>query len=305
LLALAALSGLYGVVAVRAGEWPGGGTLIGFSCGVVGAGIILFECFLWFRKNWFRTWRIGRAQTWLRAHIWLGLFTVPLLFCHSGFRLGGTLTTALLTLLLVVVVSGIGGLALQTMLPRRMLEDVPAETIASQIDQQSEQLLKDAEELVLATCGPAAGHVPARGADLGDDGRATFLTIGAVRTAGRVQGKVLQTRTPAEPVAGAEALRGFFIESVAPFLQRGTASGSPVTFRNRAPVLFQELRNRLPAEAHASVDALEGMCDQRRQFELQGRLHFWLHSWLWLHVPLSAALVALTVVHVIFALKFW
>ncbi|MFX7663247.1 hypothetical protein ABTJ72_18785, partial [Acinetobacter baumannii] len=71
-------------------EWPSGSTAIGFGWGVVAAGIILFEMLLWPRKL-LRSWRIGRVQTWMRAHIWLGLLVLPLALCHSGFRLGGPL----------------------------------------------------------------------------------------------------------------------------------------------------------------------------------------------------------------------
>ena len=34
-------------------------------------------------------------------------------------------------------------------------------------------------------------------------------------------------------------------------------------------------------------------------------MHFWLHSWLWVHFPLSIALVILMGVHVFAAFKFW
>src|SRR5207249_1598623 len=123
----------YFVESSRSTQWPGGSSLPGFVFGVLGGLIILFEVLLWWRKR-VRVWRIGRAQAWMRAHIWLGLLCVPLLIYHSGFRLGGILSTVLMVLLLVVVASGIWGLVLQQILPRRMLDDVPAETIYSQID---------------------------------------------------------------------------------------------------------------------------------------------------------------------------
>jgi hypothetical protein len=36
----------------------------------------------------------------------------------------------------------------------------------------------------------------------------------------------------------------------------------------------------------------------------QARIHFWLHNWLWIHLPLSIALIVLMFVHVFFALKY-
>src|SRR5262245_23615163 len=138
IVAVAVLSVLAGVWFVVAGlgkaAWPGGSSVPGFTFGVAGGLIILFEFLLWPRKK-ARTWRIGQTKTWMRAHIWLGLLTVPLLILHSGLTWGGTLSAVLLLLLLVVVASGVWGLALQQMLPQRMLHDIPAETIHSQIDQ--------------------------------------------------------------------------------------------------------------------------------------------------------------------------
>ena len=69
---------------VRTGAWPGGGSLPGFVFGVAGGLIIVFEMLLWARKK-FRAVRIGRAKLWMKAHIWLGLLSLPLLVLHSGF----------------------------------------------------------------------------------------------------------------------------------------------------------------------------------------------------------------------------
>jgi hypothetical protein len=60
----------------------------------------------------------------------------------------------------------------------------------------------------------------------------------------------------------------------------------------------------LPEGAHAAVTSLEGMCEQRRQMDAQARIHFWLHNWLWVHLPLSVALIVLMVIHAFYAIKF-
>ena len=49
-------------------------------------------------------------RRWMRMHIWLGLLAVPCIWFHSGFALGGALTTALMWLFYIVIVSGIVGL---------------------------------------------------------------------------------------------------------------------------------------------------------------------------------------------------
>jgi hypothetical protein len=291
---------------LRTPQWPGGSSLPGLTFGVAGGLLILFEFLLWPRKK-VRVWRIGRARAWMRAHIWLGLLTVPLLVYHSGLRLGGTLSTTLMVLLAIVIVSGVWGLAVQQFLPRRMLNDVPAETIYSQIDYLVGQMSAEARVLIQKTCGSGEGEEafePHTERELAAAG-SSHLVVGAVRAVGKVQGKSVETRAPAQPVPGSEPLRDFFLQIVAPYLHDGARSDSPLRFPNRATVLFQDLKTKLPPAAHKAVDTLASFCDQRRQFDQQARLHFWLHNWLWIHLPLSIALVVLMGVHVYVALKYW
>jgi hypothetical protein len=243
----------------------------------------------------------------MRAHIWLGLLCVPLLILHSGFRLGGILSTVLMVVLLIVIASGIWGLVLQQFLPRRMLAEVTAETIYSQIDYLANQLQAEATQLVRNTCGPLPGEAaePLARPEMPSPDGGTFLLVGAVRSVGLVQGKVLETRTPTMPVPETDPLREFFDSQVSPFLKAGAASGSPLASPTQAAVLIQDLKTRLPPESHSAVDTLETFCKQRRQWDHQAQIHFWLHNWLWLHFPLSVALIVLMVVHIWVALKYW
>ncbi len=299
----------YWTASRRAAELLGGSSLPGFSLGVAGGLIILFEFLLWPRKH-FRTWRIGRAQVWMRAHIWLGLLCVPLAILHSGFQLGGTLTIILSVLFALVIASGLIGLALQQWLPRMMFDQVPAETIYSQIDHIAEQYSNGAEELVLAACGISADE--AEDGERGPRRRLSeidpaepFVTVGALRTVGSVQGKVLQTQVPTAPLAEPEPLRAAFFEQIDPFLREGARSGSVLANSAAAGDYFRKLRTRLEPAAEGVVETLENLCAQRRQFILQARLHAWLHGWLWVHLPLSVVLVLVLGLHIFAALKFW
>jgi hypothetical protein len=298
-------TGWYLAERFSAGFWPGGSSRSGFLFGVVGGLIVLFEMFLWVRKRWLRVWRIGRTQVWLRAHIWLGLLCLPLLIYHSGFRLGGTLSTVLLIFLLIVIVSGVWGLVMQQFLPTRLLERVPGETIYSQIERVSGQLRLEAARLVGGVCG-LGGEAPlASAVETNYATEANFQVVGAVRTAGRVQGMVLETRNPVDPVPDAEILGTFFQTTIEPFLLKGAASGLALQSPQKAGARFRDLRTQLPSAAHRVVDILESLCDQRRQLDAQARIQFWLHNWLWIHLPLSAALVVLMILHVWMALKYW
>jgi hypothetical protein len=78
----------------------------------------------------------------------------------------------------------------------------------------------------------------------------------------------------------------------------------PLGSKVESRALFQALETRLPAAAHPVAERLADFCDQRRQFDLQVRMHFWLQSWLAAHVALSVALTLLMIVHAVLALEY-
>src|SRR6266480_3584397 len=123
-----------------------GGTPFGLVLGTISLGIFVFAALLGVRKK-LPFLPVGNVQRWLRSHIWLTLLTIPLVLLHSGFRLGGPMTTLLMALYVIVMVSGIYGLALQHQMPRIMKERLPAETVFEQIPHIREQVVAAAEKM--------------------------------------------------------------------------------------------------------------------------------------------------------------
>jgi hypothetical protein len=302
---------VYGIASAGQPRWPGGSSPVGLAYGILGGSIMLFEFLLWPRKK-VRAWRIGSARAWMRAHIWLGFLTVPLIVLHGGFTSGGQLSAVLMALFAVVIVSGIFGLVLQQYLPRMMLERVPAETIYSQIDYVAEQSYWNAEDLIEATFGePIGPERSLRPRQQADESAPAFVTVGAVRSVGSVRGKVLETQVPAAATIGGDMLVDGFLKEIGPYLLQGRGApgtpgrGSPLRLPSSSAAFFSGLRGSCGPEAGGIVDALESLCDQRRQYDLQIRMHGWLHGWLCVHVPLSVALIGLMFVHIVVALKYW
>ena len=64
-----------------------------------------------------RIWRVGRAQTWMRGHLWLGTLSLPVIVFHAGLTFGGGLTFVLMWLFVIVVASGLLGAHLQHTMP--------------------------------------------------------------------------------------------------------------------------------------------------------------------------------------------
>ena len=62
---------------------PRGGSAIGLIFGTVGFGFMIFAAALGARKR-VPTWRVGRATSWMRGHLWLGLLSLPLILFHGA-----------------------------------------------------------------------------------------------------------------------------------------------------------------------------------------------------------------------------
>ena len=292
------------------GRMPGGSSRTGLAAGIAGGLIIAFELLLWPRKR-VRSWRLGSAQSWLRAHIWLGILAVPLVLMHARLLfIGGLLNWALMTLFFLVITSGIWGLVLQQYLPQAMLEHVPAETIYEQIGHVARQQCRDVEKLVEALCehdpaGTAVGTASQHGPPADEEDEEEHAVITGFRSMTGIQGKVVETLAIYATIPGTLPIRRAFVAEIRPYLLDGEASGTAVAQPHASARTFDTLRVASPAAAADLIDRLEQACDRRRQFDLQMRLHHWLHGWLLVHVPLSVTLGVLLAIHIPVALWYW
>ncbi len=286
-LILIVATAVYIPYAILSPQGPRGGSAIGLAFGIAGFALMIFAGLLGARKK-VPVWRIGRAQTWMRGHLWLGLVALPIILFHAGFHMRGTLTCVLMILLFTVIASGMFGALLQAYIPRRMTIEVPMETIYEQIDHIRAQLREEADQLATAACGTLQGapSAPVAGAN-------TAATASAVEIGVEVSEEARSQ------------LREFYLRRMRPFLNAPAAHrSSPLADAPQAAGLFEELRLRMPPELHDTLKDFESICEEERQLTRQAKLHRVLHAWLLVHVPLSYALLALAAVHAIVALRF-
>jgi hypothetical protein len=278
--AVAAL--FYWLYAASSAYGPSGGSWPGLAFGIAGTALMTFEGLLAWRKR-HRTARIGAAQLWMKLHIWLGFMAVPLILFHAGFSLGGPLTTTLMVLFAVVTASGIFGLVVQQIIPRLMTHSLPTETIHSQFVQVRNGLAADAYEVVASVAGDIAEAAPER-AWLQRPAQARWKAVPRQRAA-------------SEPLPGSAALKTFYASEVRPYLlaERGGRRALP----DVRAILVEA-----PVELHPKLERLRAICEERRQLDVQARLHAWLHNWLFVHAPLSFALFVLIAFHIYYALQY-
>lgn len=291
---------------------PRGGSTMGLIFGSAGFSLMVFAALLGARKR-VPTWRIGRAQAWMRGHLWLGFLALPMILFHGGFHFGGTLTRVLMGLLIITVFSGILGAALQHYIPHMMTADVPLETIYDEIGHVRALLREEADRAVESICGNLG---------LGNSAAEELQRAGGFNALRPIAAAAVALRTSAAVSAGASAavaaapeiillsseesapLRRFFLEEMRPFLEHPKQRGQRLADAAKASGAFSNLRTLLPAAAHATLTDLEDICDEARQLTRQETLHRWLHGWLLLHIPLSLALILLGAVHAVMALRY-
>jgi hypothetical protein len=235
---------------------PSGASIPGLTFGIIGTLFMALAGVLGLRRR-FRSWRLGKADTWLRGHLWLGTLTLPLIWLHGGFHHGGLLTSVLMYLLYAVILSGIIGLIIQQAVPTRMTLDVPNETLLRRIPAAIERLAAEAREIV-----------------------------------NRYESTAAETKRPRQ-------LETFYNSHVRDYLGRSPDTASDLMLQNA----FATVRLQLPANANAAIARLERICVEYRQLNVQRHFNVFLHGWLFVHVPLSMALLVLAAIHIVMALR--
>ena len=279
---LVAAAGYAVSVSVSDRPWSGG-SAIGLTYGIAGFAMMVFAGLLAARKK-VPIWRVGRAQTWMRGHLWLGLLSFPVILLHAGLAFGGSLTRLTMWTFVIVIISGVVGAALQHYLPRLMVVRVPMETIFEEIPHVRAQLLVEADGIVSTACGALA--VVAN-----PEAERTGASASKLQTAVRIQADE------------AAPLREFYMSEMRSFIAEPDRD-HPLQEQSHADQAFAGLRTLLPPAFHPAVADLENICEEERQLSRQRRLHAWLHGWLLMHIPLSFALLVLAIIHIVSALRY-
>lgn len=301
-----------------------GGTPLGLIFGAVSLGIFVFAALLGMRKR-LPILRIGHVQRWLRAHIWLTLLTIPLILLHSGFKLGGPMTTLLMALYAIVMVSGIYGLILQHRMPTLMKERLPAEIVYEQIPNIRAQLCAAAERLqksyrrepigsarngpppaaatALSTASipdvsvhavlktPSAAEKPTGGATV----RGTSISPATIRDAETAAAD--EDDDAVSDPASETVLSEFIGRQLLPYLKARRGEKFRLGHARQADETFRYLKLRVAGPYRLRVEEMQGWCDERRLLDLQTRMQHWLHGWLLIHAPLSFVLLLFTAWH--------
>jgi len=128
---------------------PGGGTLVGYTLGAVGALLIVWLALLGLRKRAITDGHYS-LKAWVSAHVYLGLSLLVIVTLHTGFHFGWNVHTLAYALMLLVVASGAVGVWAYATLPKTLSDNRGEQTrkqLLAQITSLDEAMLEAAQSL--------------------------------------------------------------------------------------------------------------------------------------------------------------
>lgn len=268
---------------------PNGGTWLGYTLGTIGALLIVWLTLLGVRKRRYAS-GMGTLRGWLSAHVYMGTALIFIALLHSGFQFGWNLHTLALVLMLAVIFSGFFGVFAYLRYPNLMTRNRDNASRHAMLDEIAEI---DRNALQLADSIDAKIHAIVlrsqqktrlgggvwRQLTASDDSEAALAQL---REAARKRSEATQGLGGA---GGAARDMGTMVAMV-DFLAGATSDTQAEGLRKLIDLLSRK-------KSLASRVA--------RDIQFQALMEIWLY----IHVPLTFALLAALTWHIISVFFYW
>lgn len=112
---------------------PNGGTWYGYTLGTIGALLIVWLSLLGIRKRKMTEghWSL---KAWTSAHVYLGLCLIIIGTLHTGFQFGWNVHTLAYALMMLVIFSGVYGIAVYATLPQALSDNRKEMTVEQMVE---------------------------------------------------------------------------------------------------------------------------------------------------------------------------
>ncbi|MGB5395708.1 MAG: hypothetical protein WBN96_01030 [Gammaproteobacteria bacterium] len=260
---------------------PNGGTWLGYTLGTISALLILLLMWFGIRKRRYRS-RMGTVVGWLSAHVYLGLALIVLATLHTGFQFGWNIHTLAYALMMLVIVSGIYGVYCYSHFPTLMTDnsgESAPDSLLRQIQDIDRQALTLASEISDETHERVLKSI--RRTRLG--GGVLKILFGKKKNPD-LQGLVQEARIEQQRMKSRD------VDSTMAFMASRIANE-----REDSSEMLRQLTDLLIGQKERLLEQL------RRDMQLKAYLDLWLY----IHVPMSFALLAALTAHIVSVFFYW
>lgn len=246
-----------------------GGTWLGYTLGGAGAALIFWLLLLGIRKRTYGS-TLGSIRGWTSAHVYLGTSLLIIATLHSGFQFGWNLHTLAYALMVAVIISGIWGVVMYRRYPARMTRNrngMTRQMMRAELGEQADECLRLADD---------AGEAVHRQVDMALESDPLqqpgwWTLLRGRHWTGRLRGNT----------------DGATLEAVLSHTLSAETDSNRIQALNR---LLDAVSRRRRLSARLAQDL---------------RLQAWMELWLYLHVPLSMALLAALSAHIVAVFFYW
>jgi hypothetical protein len=261
-------------------DGPNGGTWLGYTLGTIGTLIILGLTWLGVRKRQYGS-RVGTVRGWVSAHVYFGLALILIVTLHTGFQFGLNVHTFTYALMILVIASGGYGVIAYSRYPRVITDNRSQATREGWLEELldlNERAIRLGDEI-----SPDVHRFVLRSAER--------LALGG--------GWRAQVFGPRQAAGAPE------VTAIAEILRKKIAASAADRTDAEQIIMMTESRIMM-SERDPTVERLKQLLELlMRRNELAARInrdvqaHGRMQIWLYLHVPLTGALLAALTAHIV------
>lgn len=265
-------------------EGATGSSALGYTLGTVAALLILWLAALGVRKR--RYHQAGMFRGWVSAHVYLGLALLVIGTLHTGFELGLNIHTLAWLLMVLVISSGVVGIVCYSVYPRALLQlksALPPAQQLEQIQELNDRAIQLADEL---------------GADVH---RQVVRSCSRMQLGGGFWRQLLGARRQSQNLL--QSIQEQLVAQASEKKTSAPALGATTMFM-ASEVLKSGGRDR-SSKLRQLIDLLGQRDEKVWRLNQEITYSARMRAWLYLHIPLTVALLGALLAHVLVVFLYW
>lgn len=282
---------------------PNGGTWLGYTLGTIGAALIGLLLWYGIRKRQYGS-NAGTVKGWLSGHVYLGTALIIISTLHTGFQFGWNIHTYCYVLMLLVIFSGFYGLYAFIRYPHQLSQlrqGANREVMLREIKDLDEDALQLAEKL-----GPK-------------EHQKILNSIEKSKVGGNAWQQLTASKFGKVEIIGIRGIEEYFrnyqknLEKNILFLDRDVLSARPSATghsgKEATVIYISKALKDINSDKFDRVRRLLETTARKKTLLKRVRrdiqLRAFLQVWLYIHVPLSIALLASLLIHITSVFLYW